>query len=46
MTSLNLNSADDLVLLSHRIQEMRDKIRALEVQGAKAGLKINATKRS
>ena len=36
--------ADDLALLSPRIQDMRDKTRALEVQGAKVGLKINATK--
>ena len=44
-TSLeDLDFADDLALLSHRIQEMRDKTRALEVQGAKVGLKINATK--
>ena len=44
-TSLeDLDFADDLVLLSHRIQDMRDKTRALEVQGAKVGLKINATK--
>ena len=35
---------DDLALLSRRIQDMRDKTRALEVQGAKVGLKINATK--
>ena len=44
-TSLeDLDFADDLALLSHRIQDMRDKPRALEVQGAKVGLKINATK--
>ena len=36
--------ADDLALLSHRIQDMRDKTRALEVQGVRVGLKINATK--
>ena len=36
--------ADDLALLSYRIQDMRDKTRALEVQSAKVGLKINATK--
>ena len=36
--------ADDLALLSHRIQVTRDNTRALEVQGAKVGLKINATK--
>ena len=33
----------DFALLSHRMQDMRDKTRALEVQGAKVGLKINAT---
>ena len=44
-TSLeDLEFADDLALLSHRIQDMRDKTKALEVQGAKVGLKINATK--
>ena len=44
-TSLeDLDFADDLALLSHRIQDMRDKTRALEVQGAKESLKINATK--
>ena len=44
MTSLeDLDFADDLALLSHRIQDMRDKTRALEEQGAKVGLKINAT---
>ena len=36
--------ADDLALLSHRIQDMRDKTWAFEVQGAKVGLKINAIK--
>ena len=44
-TSLeDLDFPDDLALPSHRIQDMRDKTRALEVQGAKVGLKINATK--
>jgi len=44
-TSLeDLDFADDLALLSHRIQDMRDKTQALEVQGAKVGLKINASK--
>ena len=44
-TSLeDLDFADDMALLSHRIQDMRDKTRALEVQSAKVGLKINATK--
>ena len=39
MTSLeDLDFADDLALLSHRIQNMRDKTRALEEQGAKGGL--------
>ncbi len=42
-TSLeDLDFADELALLSHRIEDMRDKTRALEVQGAKVGLKINA----
>ena len=40
----DLDFANDLALLSHRIQDMRDKTRALEVQSAKVGLKINATK--
>ena len=40
----DLDFADDLALLSHRIQDMRDKTRALEVQSVKVGLKINATK--
>ena len=35
---------NDLALLSHRIQDMRDKKQALEVQSAKVGLKNNATK--
>ena len=38
------SNVNDLALLSHRIQDMRDKTRALEVQSAKVGLKINATK--
>jgi len=43
-TSLeDLEFANDLTLLSNRIQDMRDKTRVLEVQGAKVGLKINAT---
>ena len=43
-TSLEgLDFANDLALLSHKIQDMRDKTWALEVQGAKIGLKINAT---
>ena len=45
MTSLeDLDFADDLALLSHRIQDTKDKTRALEDQGAKVGLKMNATK--
>ena len=40
----DLDFADDMALLSHRIQDMRDKTRALEVQSAKVRLKINATK--
>jgi len=40
----DLDFADDLALLLHRVEDMRDKTRALEVQGAKEGLKINATK--
>ena len=39
-----LGFADDLALLSHRIQDMKDKTQALEEQSAKVGLKINATK--
>ena len=45
MTPLeDLQFADDLALMSHRIQDTRDKTRPLEEQGAKVGLKINATK--
>ena len=36
--------ADDLALLSHRIQDMRDKTQALEEESGKVDLKINATK--
>jgi len=36
--------ADDLALRLPRTQDMRDKKQALEAQGAKVGLKINATK--
>ena len=44
-TSLkDLDFADDLALLSQRIQDMRDKTRALDVQGAKVGLKFSVTK--
>ena len=40
MTPLeDLDFADDIALLSHRLQNMRDKTRALEEQGAKVGLK-------
>ncbi|KAL9982115.1 hypothetical protein ACROYT_G010916 [Oculina patagonica] len=40
-TSLeDLDFADDLALILHRIQDMRDKTRALEVQGEKVGLKM------
>ena len=41
----DLDFANDLALLSHRIQGMRDETRDLEVQGAKVGLKINVTKK-
>jgi len=40
----DLDFADNLALPSHRIQDMSDKTRTLEEQGAKVGLKINATK--
>ena len=44
-TSLeDLYFADDLALLSLRIQDIRDKTWALEVHGVKVGLKINASK--
>ena len=44
-TSLeDLDFDNDLALLSHRIQDIRDKTHALEVQSPKVGLKINATK--
>ena len=44
-TSLeDLDFSDDLALLSHRIHDMSDSTQALEVQVAKVGLKINATK--
>ena len=44
-TSLeDLDFADDLALLSYRIQDMRDKTQDLEEQSAKVGLKINVTK--
>ena len=45
MTSLeDLDFANHLTLLSHRIQDMKDKTGALEEQGVKVGLKINAAK--
>ena len=40
----DLDFADNFALLSHKIQDIRDKTRALEVQGAKVDLKINANK--
>ena len=36
--------ADDLALLPHRMQDMRDKTRALGIQGAKVGLRVNPMK--
>ena len=36
----NLDFADDMALLSHRIQDTRDKTPALEEQGVKVGLKM------
>ena len=45
LTSLeHLDFGDDLALLSHRIQDMRDKSKALEEQGVKVSLKVNAAK--
>ena len=45
MASLEeLDFADDLTLLLHRIKDTRDKTRALDVQGVKVGLKINVAK--
>lgn len=44
MTCLeDLDFTDDLTLMSHRIQNMRDKIQALMEQGMQVGLKINVT---
>ena len=40
----DLGFADDLALLSHSIQDVKDKTQALQEQSAKVGLKINATK--
>ncbi|XP_078361630.1 uncharacterized protein LOC144645988 [Oculina patagonica] len=45
LEDLDFAIADDMALLSHRIQDIKDKTRALKVQGAKVGLKINATKK-
>lgn len=44
MTCLDLHFKDDLALLSHRTQNMRDQIQTLEDQGMQMGPKINATK--
>ena len=35
----DIDFADDLALLSHGIQDTKDKTRTLEVQGAKVGLR-------
>ena len=44
-TSLkDLDFADELALLSHRMQDMRDKTGTLKVQGARVGLRVNAIK--
>lgn len=44
-TSLeDLDFSNDLPLLSHRIQDTREKKPALETQDAKMGLNINAIK--
>lgn len=40
----DLDFADDLALLSLMIQDLRERIQALELCGAKVGLKINAIK--
>ena len=37
-----LDFADDLALLSQRVQDLRDKIQVLKKQGANVGLKFNA----
>ena len=37
----DLDFADDLALLSHRIQDMRDKTQTMKVQCAKVGLRVN-----
>ena len=45
MTSLeDLDFADDLVLLSHKIKNTRDKTRALEEEGVKSGLEDQCRK--
>lgn len=40
----NLNFADDIVLLSQKIDHTRQKVEALQEQAARIGLKVNATK--
>ncbi|XP_048775551.2 uncharacterized protein LOC125680151 [Ostrea edulis] len=40
----DLDFADDLTLLSHRIKDMRDKTRKLYEKGRKIGLKVNIKK--
>ena len=40
----DLEFADDLVLLSHRVSQMRQKLEALQEQAAKIGLKVNVSK--
>lgn len=42
-SSEDLDLAGDLALLSHRVQNIRDKTQALNEQGARIGLKFNAT---
>ena len=39
----DLNFADDLTLLSHSMQNMKDKTQALKEPGAKVDLKINVS---
>ena len=40
----DLEFADDIALLSHRLQDMRCKMEDLKAAGEKVGLKINASK--
>lgn len=40
----DLNYADDLALLSHRLQDMRSKMEDLTIAGEKVALKVNAEK--